>query len=248
MTLEQSNKQIFNSKGLFIGIAAVAGSLLLFKLLSQTLVNISMGEVGVIENIPKNSNNLLYPGIHLVNPLNKVIITSTRVKNLSGNIDVLSKEGINYKIGFNLGYHIDPQKADKVYQKVGSDDSNIILPLISASIDQIASNYGITAIYGNHRNFINDALSKSLANDLKPLGFVVDKFSLQNVVLPNSVVMSLQDKFIAQQNAEKRMIEAKAIVDGQKLLHGAFSGEKTVVNVVSDDSTFHSNSPIHKAR
>ena len=227
-----------------IVIATLAIAAISYKLITRTFVLIPVGEVGIlnVSNNGSSSNQPLLPGIHLVNPLDKVVTISTRVQNLNQTIELMSKEGINFKLDVNIQYHVDPQKSCEVYQQIGSDNQDIISSRISALIRQEIVNYDLLSIYGTERKVIANKLNQSINADLKSLGFVVDKVNLQNVVLPDIIIKSFQDKFLATQLADKRRIEAKGFVDSQNALRDVFPPQ-TVINVAADDSTLHVKEP-----
>ena len=133
-------------------------------------------------------------------------------------------------------------QSGEVYQQIGNDNQDIIYSRISALIRQEIVNYDLLSIYGTERKVIANKLNQSINADLKSLGFVVDKVNLQNVVLPDIIVKSFQDKFLATQLADKRRIEAKGFVDSQNALRDVFPPQ-TVINVAADDSTLHVKEP-----
>jgi regulator of protease activity HflC (stomatin/prohibitin superfamily) len=227
-----------------LSLATLAIAAILYKLITRTFVVIPVGEVGILSvaNNEQSSNQPLLPGIHLVNPLDKVVTISTRVQNLNQTIELMSKEGINFKLDVNIQYHVDPQKSSELYQQIGNENQDIISSRIAALIRQEIINYDLQSIYGTERKVIANKLNQSINTDLKPLGFVVDKVNLQNVVLPDIIAKSFQDKFLATQLADKRRIEAKGFVDSQNALREIFPPQ-TVINVAADDSTLHVKEP-----
>ncbi len=60
--------------------------------------------------------------------------------------------------------------------------------------------------------------------------------TLLHFVLPEAVQSSIQERFIAEQQGEKRKTEAKALADAVKNFQGLVTPQN-VINVVSDDST-----------
>jgi prohibitin 1 len=184
----------------------------------------------------------LEPICYLLNPLNDVVVIATRIKNLNETIDLTSKEGINLKLDVTLQYHIDFSKSGEIYQKFGTNKKEFLMSRITALVRQTIVNYNLNSIYGNQRELIANKLHQTIKNDLQSLGFMIDKVSLQNVVLPDAIATSLQDKFLATQLADKRRIEAKGIVDSQKILRDIFPPQ-TVINVAADDSTLQVKQP-----
>jgi len=227
-----------------IVVTTLAIAAILYKLITRTFVVIPVGEVGILSvtNNEQSSDKPLLPGIHLVNPLDKVVTISTRVQNLNQTIELMSKEGIRFKLDVSLQYRIDPQNASQIYQKIGDNNQTIIGSRLSSLVRQGIVNYDLQSVYGTQREFIASQLNRSINTDLKPLGFIVEKLNLQAVVLPEKIAISIQDQYLAEQLANKRRIDAKGFVDSQKILRGIFPA-RTFINVASDGSTLNTNEP-----
>ena len=71
-----------------IVVTTLAITAIFYKLITRTFVVIPVGKVGIfnVTNNEQSSDKLLLPGIHLVNPLDKVVTISTRVQNLNQTI------------------------------------------------------------------------------------------------------------------------------------------------------------------
>ena len=227
-----------------IVVTTLAITAILYKLITRTFVVIPVGKVGIfnVTNNEQSSDKLLLPGIHLVNPLDKVVTISTSVQNLNKTIELMSKEGIRFKLDVSLQYRLDPQKASQIYRKIGDNNQTIIGSRLSSLFRQDIVNYDLQSVYGTQREFIASQLNQSINTDLKPLGFIVEKLNLQAVVLPEKIAISIQDQYLAEQLANKRRIDAKGFADSQKILRGIFPA-RTFINVASDRSTLNTNEP-----
>jgi regulator of protease activity HflC (stomatin/prohibitin superfamily) len=225
-------------------VTTLAIAVILYKFITRIFIIIPVGEVGVfsVTDDDQSSDQPLLPGSHLISPLDEVVTISIRVQNLNQTIELISKEGIRFKLEFSLQYRLDPQKVSQLYQKIGNNDQTLIESRLSSLIRQGIVNYDLQSIYGTQREFIASQLNRSINTDLKSLGFIVESLNLQNVILPEKIAISIQDQYLAEQLANKRRIEAKGFADSQKILRGIFPA-RTFLNVTSDGSRLNINEP-----
>ncbi len=226
----ESSRQKIKAIAFLIGILAACASL--YQIIFRWLVVIPAGEVGVVEVLGNVSDKTLKPGIHWVNPLGKVIEFSTRLEDLKETVDVTSKEGLSFQLDVSLQYRLNPKQAANIYQKLGTEEEEIIISRFRSLIRQITSSYNLQAIYGEKRLEIANSLRQALSQQLNPLGFVVEEVLLRNVILPENIQASIQQKVAAEQDnekleveiektrkeAQKRKIEAQGTADSQKIL------------------------------
>jgi regulator of protease activity HflC (stomatin/prohibitin superfamily) len=217
-------------------LALLIGSLFALSFVLKTilrfLVIIPAGEVGVSETLGTVSTNTLNPGVHLVNPLTDVETFSTRLQDIKETVDTTSKEGLTFNIDVSLQYRLNPQKAGEVYQKIGDNEEEIIVSRFRSLIRQITAQYDLKTIYGEKRAEISQNLKQKMAQELEPLGFIVEETLLRNIILPENIQASIQSKVTVEQenqkldleiakarkDAERKKIEAQGVATSQKIL------------------------------
>ncbi|MEB3308719.1 MAG: prohibitin family protein [Snowella sp.] len=238
--LSKYNLKLPPHTGIMLLSAAIA--LLLLKIFLRTLIIVPTGEVGVIETPEKLLTQPLLPGVYWVNPLETVIKFSTRAKTLNETIGLTSKEGINFKIDVSLSYHINPQKSGYFYQTIGDNEKGVLLTALAASLRSIIANYHLKSIYSNQNDVITERILTLVNQTLNTQGLVVDKIALTQVNLPEPIEASIKERFIAEQQAEKRKTEAKGLADAIKNFQGLLTPQN-VINVAADDSVLHVKDP-----
>lgn len=226
----EKNRQLTKAIAILIGTIAALSAL--FQAISRVLVIVPVGEVGIVEVLGKVEAAPLNAGIHLVNPLGKVILFSTRLKDVKETISATSKEGLNFNLDVSLQYKIDPQKATEVYQTIGDNESEIVISRFRSVVRQTTASYDSKTIYGEKRQEVAQKLHEDLQDKLTPLGFFVEETLLRDVVLPEKIQAAIQQKLEAEQQsqqldfeldktrkeAERKKIEAQGIADSQKLI------------------------------
>lgn len=224
-------------------IGCLAAFSAIYQIIFRFLVVLPAGEVGVVETFGKVQEQPLNSGIHLISPLAKVTKFSTRLQDIKETVDATSKEGLNLKLDVSLQYKINPQQASTVYQTIGTEEEEILIPRFRSIIRQITASYDARDIYGEKRSIVADKLRNELNKSLEPLGFIVDESLLRNVILPQAIQKAIEEKLEAQQASQKQQfinekerqaiafelekaqqeatrqkIEAQGVADSQRLL------------------------------
>ena len=213
-------------------IGSLATLVTIYKVLFRFITVIDAGEVGVVEVLGKVSEAPLKSGVHLVNPLGEVTTFSTRLVDIKEQLNVTSKEGLSFEIDVSLQYKIEPDQVSSLYQNVGEDIQKIIIPRFRSSVRKIIANYPLQAIYTEKRSEITTLLAQDLSKQLNLLGLKVDQILLRNVILPEKIQASVQEKLAAEQKseqlefeieqakkqAEKKKIEAQGTAEAQRIL------------------------------
>jgi regulator of protease activity HflC (stomatin/prohibitin superfamily) len=222
----EKTQKIVRLLALLIAIPTVLASVM------EWFAFIPAGKVGVVEVWGKVSQRPLQPGIYWKNPLGEVIEFSTRLQDIKETVEATSKEGLTFKIDVSLQYRIDPQKAGDIYQNLGTEQREIIISRFRSIIRRITANYNAQDIYSEKRQIVEQQLTQKLRENLSPLGFVVEEVLLRNLILPENLQASIQQKLQAEQENEKldlelkkaakeakrKRIEAQGNADAQKIL------------------------------
>ncbi|MBW4564642.1 MAG: prohibitin family protein [Mojavia pulchra JT2-VF2] len=220
-------------RGITILIASIAGLVTVFRVLAI----VPPGNVGVINFFGEVSDDVLDPGIHIVNPFAKVLNFSTRLKDVKENVDSTSQEGLSLNLDVGLQYKLDPKKAATVYKNIGTDETQLVISRFRSTIRAITAKYPATEIYSSKREEIAQKLDEQLTQQLPPLGFVVEETLLRNVKMPPELQAAIQNKLKAEQESQqmkfilekerqesqRKRIEAQGIADSQKIISSGLS-------------------------
>ncbi len=227
---------MFNSEQrrnwLVMAIATGVGLLVILPLLRKTFTVIPAGNIGVIETFGTVTETPLNPGIHLQNPLSRVVTFSTRLQNVQETIEATSQEGLGYNINVSLQFQIDPQKAVQIYKNIGFNEREIVIAQFRSIVREITASYPAEAVYSTKRQEVANRIQTRLTEQLSPLGFIVDEILLREIQLPENLQASIQEKLQAEQDnqrmtfilekerkeAERKRIEAQGISDAQKIV------------------------------
>ncbi|MBL7975927.1 MAG: prohibitin family protein [Candidatus Kapabacteria bacterium] len=221
-------------------------------ILTSGVRQIDSGNVGVLRLFGQvQKDNVLYEGLHLVNPLLDVEEMSIQQLNYTMSsvhnegqkdgddaVSVRCKDGLDVKLDITILYRLQPVTAPDVFQKYRmAYEETLIRPTIRSHIRTSASYYTATELYADKRADFEHGITKLLDEDFKRNGFILDKVLIRNIALPQSITESIERKIAAIQDAEhqdyilekvkkeaemKRQ-EAQGVADAQKILASGLS-------------------------
>ena len=238
----------FNYKLVFLEkpLKAVGGVLAVIGVLTASIVQIDAGSVGIKKLFGQVQSDVLYSGLHFINPLMDVTSVDTRTQNytMSGvhnegdkvgddAIRVLSADGLEVTIDLTVLYRIVPVDAPMLLQKTGLDyKDKIVRPIARTKIRDNAVYYDAVSLYSTKRDEFQAKIYKSIEEDFKTRGLLLENLLVRNITLPTSVKNAIEAKINAEQDAQKmqfvlqkerqeadrKRVEAQGIADYQKII------------------------------
>src|ERR1700723_2479683 len=116
-----------------MGIAAFLLVILVFSCITR----VGTGHVGVLTLFGKVTGETLGEGIHLINPLKTNNELSIQTQTLKESASVPSSEGLMMSLDTSLIYHLNPDHAADVFQKIGADYENVVVePTLRSAIPE----------------------------------------------------------------------------------------------------------------
>jgi len=121
--------QVINADGAdvlrVIGLA-ISG-VVIIVLLFSSVTRVATGPVGVLTLFGKVTGESLGEGIHLINPLKTNNEMSIQTQTIKESANVPSAEGLMMSLDTSLIYHLNPDRAAEVFQKIGADYENVVV-------------------------------------------------------------------------------------------------------------------------
>jgi prohibitin 1 len=229
-------KKKFNKpEATFSLIGMVVALLIAF---AQFFTMIPAGHVGVIDFFGNVSDNTLYPGVNLVNPLANVVKFDARTQELKEEMSVPSKEGLSVQLEISLLYSLSFQNANKIYKTVGEDYvDKILIPQFRSVVRGVTARYEARALYTAEREKLAKQIEEELTALVGPRGLTMESAPLRKITLPPGLTASIEEKLKAEQEsqrmefiltrekqeAERKRIEAKGIADFQEIVSKGIS-------------------------
>ena len=210
----------------------IAG-LILIILLFSSVAKVESGSVGVLTLFGRVTGEVLPEGIHLVNPFKENNQMSIRTQEIKESASVPSSEGLVMNLDTSLIYHVNPDKASEVYQKIGPNYVDVLIePNLRAAIREATASHSANALYTGEREMVAKQIYDQLVNLLGQRGFTVESILLRDIQLPATLKTSIEAKQQAEQEAlamnfrlqketqeaQRKRIEAAGIRDFQQIV------------------------------
>ncbi len=226
------------------GIAAI---IILAGVLVKCIVQIEAGQVGVKSLFGRVQNDVLPSGLHFINPFVEVQRLDIKTQNytMSGIHDegaksgddairVLTADGLEVTIDLTVLYKLLPSEAPRLVRETGVDYTDkIVRPLTRTKIRDNAVYYEAVSLYSNKRDEFQQRIFKSIEDDFRKRGLILEQLLVRNITLPQSVRATIEQKINAEQDAQKmqfvlqkekqeadrKRVEAQGISDYQRIIN-----------------------------
>jgi regulator of protease activity HflC (stomatin/prohibitin superfamily) len=213
---------------------------------SSMFKQIDAGKVGVKSLYGSVQPDVLESGLHLINPLLDVTDFDIQTQNYTMSavhtegaqegddaIRVLSNDGLEVVIDLTVLYKITPADAPKIFKQIGVNYTDkIVRPVTRTRIRDNAVYYDAVALYSTKRNEFQQRIFKSIEQDFKSRGLILEQLLIRNINLPASVKTTIESKINAEQEAQKmtfvlqkekqeaerKRVEAQGIADYQRII------------------------------
>jgi regulator of protease activity HflC (stomatin/prohibitin superfamily) len=211
--------------------------LLAIVLLTLTAFNsiacVKTGHVGVVTVFGRVTGRTMGEGIHFVNPLARVHELTIKTLEAKERASVPSQEGLIMGLEASVLYHLQPERAAEVFQKVGTGYAEVLLiPNFRSAIRGVTAGNLASTLYSDARESIARQIMSDLQAEVQPRGIVVENVLLRDLQLPETLKQAIEAKQQAQQEAqrmefvlqrerqeaERKRVEAQGIKDFQNVV------------------------------
>jgi regulator of protease activity HflC (stomatin/prohibitin superfamily) len=214
-----------------IGIGIIAFVLVI--LLFSSVTRVGTGHVGVLTLFGRVTNETLGEGIHLINPLKTNNEMSIQTQTLKESASVPSSEGLMMSLDTSLIYHLTPDRAAEVFQKIGADYENVVVePTLRSAIREATASHSANALYTGEREMVGKQIFEQVNEQLTKRGLTVENVLLRDIQLPATLKASIEAKQQAEQEAlamnfrlqketqeaQRKRIEAAGVRDFQQIV------------------------------
>ena len=213
-----------------LGVAAF----LLMILLISSVTRVGTGHVGVLTLFGKvQSGETLGEGIHLINPLKTNNELSIQTLTLKESANVPSSEGLMMSLDTSLIYHLNPDRAAEVFQKIGADYETVVVePTLRSAIREATASHTANALYTGEREMVAKQILDQITTELNKRGITVENVLLRDIQLPATLKAAIEAKQQAEQEslamnfrlqketqeAQRKRIEAAGVRDFQQIV------------------------------
>ena len=235
--------------GILVGVL-----LIVLGIIFSSIVQINAGEIGIKVLFGSVKKDVLQSGLHFVNPLYEIKKVDVKTQNytMSGVNDeggkvgddairVLTSDGLEVTIDLTVLYRVGAIDAPKLYQQTGLDyKDKIVRPITRTKIRDNAVYYQAIELFSTRRDEFQQRIYRSIDEDFKKRGLLLEQLLVRNITLPNSVKASIESKINAEQDAkkmefvllkekqeaERKRVEAQGIADYQRIINTGLTDQQ----------------------
>ena len=239
----------FERGGKTISIVLIA-----LGIMNSCVKQIDAGEIGVKILFGSIQKEVMLSGLHFINPLLDVKKLDVKTQNYtmsgvhdegdkSGDdaIKVLTSDGLEVTIDLTVLFRVVSIEAPRLLGETGDDyRDKIVRPITRTKIRDNAVYYQAVDLFGSKRDQFQQRIYKTIEDDFKKRGLMLEQLLVRNITLPNSVKASIESKINAEQDAkkmefvlqkekqeaERKRVEAQGIADYQKIINTGLTSQQ----------------------
>lgn len=194
----------------WIMAAVVAGLALLSAITSVRAID--TGKIGVVTQYGRVTGRELSEGLSFVMPLglNDVSVYDVKVQKEVADTQAATKDLQDVTAEVVLNYHLNRGEVSKVHQTVGElYKDKVISPALSETFKGASAKYNASELI-TERAVLKKDVYDQLRDRLGKYGIIVDDVSITNFKFSDSFAKAIEDKQVAQQNAERAKFNLEA--------------------------------------
>ena len=214
-----------------IGLGIIAFVLVI--VLFSSITRVDTGHVGVLTLFGRVTGETLGEGIHLINPLKTNNEMSVQTQTIKESASVPSSEGLMMALDTSLIFHLNPDRAAEVFQKIGADyQDKVVENQLRSAIRESTASHTANALYTGEREIVAKQIQDRISEDLAKRGITVEAVLLRDIQLPATLKASIEAKQQAEQEAlamnfrlqketqeaQRKRIEAAGVRDFQQIV------------------------------
>src|SRR5215469_9234860 len=148
-----------------IGLGIIA--FVLVMVLFSSITRVDTGHVGVLTLFGKVTGETLDEGIHLINPLKTNNEMSVQTQTIKESANVPSSEGLMMALDTSLIFHLNPDRAAEVFQKIGADyQDKVVENQLRSAIREATASHTANALYTGEREMVAKQIQDRISEDL----------------------------------------------------------------------------------
>ncbi|MBI4633646.1 MAG: prohibitin family protein [Deltaproteobacteria bacterium] len=194
--------------------AVIVGVIILLLFLVRPWVQVGPGQRGIVLNFGAVQTLVLGEGLHFRIPvMQEIVLVDVKVQKAETDAAAASADLQDVSSRVALNYHIVPDKANIVYQKIGVQfKERIIDPAILEVVKAVTAKYSAEELI-TKRPAVSEAMRLALSERLMVHNIAVDAFSI--VIFSFSRIFT--EAIESKQTAEQLALKAKRDLDRIKI-------------------------------
>lgn len=206
-------------------------------MMSESAVIVQAGHRGVVLYVGAVENRVLGEGVHFIIPFaEQVVQLEVRTLKYEANASAASNDLQEVATVIALNYHIDPSKANLIYQQLGSDyESRIIAPTIQESVKASVAKFNAEELI-TKRETAKAVISQTISNTLSARGITVENVFITDFKFSQAFANQVESKVVAFQQylTEQNNLKAVQVIANQTVVKAQAQARARVANATGE--------------
>jgi prohibitin 2 len=202
-------------------LAGVVTFIIIILIMSESVVIVQAGHRGVVLYVGAVENRVLGEGVHFIVPFaEQVIQLEVRTLKFQADASAASNDLQEVATVIALNYHIDPSKANIVYQQLGADYADrIIAPTIQESVKASVAKFNAEQLI-TQRAIAKGVISQAISNTLSARDITVETIFITDFQFSQAFASQVESKVVAFQKflTEQNNLKAVQVVANQTVV------------------------------
>ena len=239
------SRSILGSNKLKI-LAGIVTFIIIIVVMSESVVIVQAGHRGVVLYVGAVENKVLGEGLHFIIPFaEQVIQLEVRTLKFQADASAASNDLQEVATVIALNYHIDPSKANIIYQQLGADYTNrIIAPTIQESVKASIAKFNAEQLVTN-RETAKATIAQAISRTLSARNILVETVFITDFKFSEAFASQIEQKVVAFQKylTEQNNLRAVQVVANQTVVQAQAQarsnvaraeGEAQAIKVITD--------------
>ena len=227
-------------------LAAIVTFIIIIVVISESVVIVEAGHRGVVLYVGAVENKVLGEGLHFIIPFaEQVIQLEVRTLKFQADASAASNDLQEVATVIALNYHIDPSKANIVYQQLGADYADrIIAPTIQESVKASVAKFNAEELI-TKRDTAKAVIAQAIRNTLSARNIAVETVFITDFRFSEAFANQVESKVVAFQKflTEQNNLRAVQVVANQTVVQAQAQarsnvaraeGEAQAIKVITD--------------
>jgi prohibitin 2 len=230
------SRSILGSNKLKI-IAGIVTFIVIILIMSESVVIVQAGHRGIVLYVGAVENRVLGEGIHFIIPFaEQVIQLEVRTLKFQADASAASNDLQEVATVIALNYHVDPSKANIIYQQLGADYTNrIIAPTIQESVKASVAKFNAEQLI-TQRETAKATIAQAIRNTLSSRDILVENVFITDFQFSQAFANQVESKVVAFQKylTEQNNLKAIQVVANQTVVQAQAQARANVANATGE--------------
>ncbi|HET7390379.1 MAG TPA: prohibitin family protein [Nitrososphaeraceae archaeon] len=230
------SRSILGSNKLKI-LAGIVTFIVIILVMSESVVIVQAGHRGVVLYVGAVENRVLGEGIHFIIPFaEQVIQLEVRTLKFQADASAASNDLQEVATVIALNYHVDPSKANIIYQQLGGDYTDrIIAPTIQESVKASVAKFNAEQLI-TQRETAKATIAQAIRNTLSSRDILVENVFITDFQFSQAFANQVESKVVAFQKylTEQNNLKAIQVVANQTVVRAQAQARANVANATGE--------------